>query len=300
MLNQTNINDITPLSLGCLSVTGEQAKEFLQGQISCDLELTKNQHAILGLRFNIQGRVLATFRVIPYNNGYLLITAQDNIASLKQSLDKYAIFSKVTLEDCSNTFTIAGIYCHQTSKEACATQKPTPLYQYKEGIYYYKLFDDHHYEIIQDQQINSQLEFSNNTTNQTNWNQARLNALFPEITANMSELWTAHQLNLTRLNFVNFEKGCYLGQEIVARMEYRAKIKESLHLIKYSDQNDLPEPASKIFTKDDKNAGELVELHHCPDSEYSLGLAIIKHNYLEADLQLNDKPVYIIKGSIKE
>lgn len=297
MLNELNIQYATDLALGCLSVTGEQAQQFLQGQISCDLSETLDDQVLLGLRFNVQGRVLAAFRIISWGDGYLMITARDNVMHLKQSLDKYAIFSKVTIKDVSDSIQITGVITEHKNGAPPATSKVTPLCKQQTGVYYYKLFDHHHFEVITDLQqspTNGIDPEQNATQAHERWISDRLQACMPEITHNMSELWTAHAINLAQLNFVNFHKGCYLGQEIVARMEFRAHIKQSLYCIQCSSLNHLPEPGEKIVTSDDKTAGELVELHHLPTNNQTLGLATLKHNQAHEALTLADQAVTVL------
>ena len=300
MFDQKDLQNLTTLPLGCLSITGEQATEFLQGQISCNVEHATGYQMLLGVRLNLQGRVLANFRLLPYESGYLLITAKDNVAHLKQSLDKYAIFSKVELIDRSEDITVAGINCAKINDNTppAITQGYTNYTVYEEGIYYYKLFDDYHYEIIHDAKRNDKpsitLHNQSNNTQYANWTDARIRSLLPEITANMSEMWTAHQLNLVDLGFIDFDKGCYLGQEIVARMEYRASIKEGLYLLDYPDKSNIPQSGEKLLTGNNKAVGSLVELCTHPESSSALGLAALKHNYADTDLFIGEQAITII------
>lgn len=297
MLNELNIQYAADLPLGCLAVTGEQAQQFLKGQISCDLSQTLDDQVLLGARFTVQGRVLATFRLLSWADGYLIITAQDNVTHLKQSLEKYAIFSKVTITDVSQSIAITSVITEHKNGAPPAISKVTPLCKQQEGVYYYKLFDHHHFEVITDLQLSQ----SNGIDSQKNakqsherWVSDRLQTLMPEVTYAMSELWTAHAINLPRLNFVNFDKGCYLGQEIVARMEFRAHIKQSLYCIQCNQLNYLPEPGEKIMTTDNKTAGELVELHNLPTQNQVLGLATLKHNQVHESLTLADQAITVL------
>lgn len=299
MLDKNNLISTTRLPLGCLAVTGEQAQQFLQGQISCDLHKAQKLQVLLGVRFNVQGRVLANFRLIPWENGYLIITSQDNIANLKQSLDKYAIFSKVEIIDRSHEVTLCGVKVNTDDNEPCAINQSIKAKEFEQGVYYYKLFDHTYYEVICDHKLNNNPSINCEAYSEStysHWLEARMCSGLPEIFYETSELWTAHQLNLPRLNFIDFDKGCYLGQEIVARMEFRATIKESLYLIEYPNYYSAPLPGEKILTNNDKTVGALVELGLQRQQSQIKGLAVLKHSYIDSDLYLANQTIKVFKN----
>ena len=78
-----------------------------------------------------------------------------------------------------------------------------------------------------------------------------------EITESISEVFTPHELNYQNLGLINFEKGCFTGQEVIARMHYRGKLKFSLAKFSVNEGNLLKE-LDFIFNKDGKKLGQVV------------------------------------------
>lgn len=104
--------------------------------------------------------------------------------------------------------------------------------------------------------------------------------VIPWITAENSEEYVPQMLSLDLLGAINFKKGCYTGQEIVARMQYLGKHKRRLALIKADDPTDLQINAD-ITDHNDKNAGKIVY------SEGDLALAVIRLEHQNASLKIN-------------
>ena len=111
------------------------------------------------------------------------------------------------------------------------------------------------------------------------WQLALINHGIPTIMPETSEVFTAHDLNLPELQAVSFKKGCYTGQEIVARMQYKAKLKQHLHLI--SLQQALP--VNHIFVdSQDNEIGRVVNI--APEGDAFKALAWLRDGVLEAFL----------------
>jgi folate-binding protein YgfZ len=206
---------------GCLFISGPQATPFLQGQLTCDV----NSCPTLGGYCNIQGRLVSIFhlskQVWKEVEGYWLICPLDILESTLNTLKKYAVFSKVTFEDITESVDI------DTSKT-----------------------------LEQD-----------------------ILAKIPSLSAKTQALFLPHHLNLPQLGAVSFNKGCYLGQEIVARMEYKGKIKKHLAVFEYEPSSDCNLEAGSPIYHNDELVGHIVNLSD------KFILACVADEALEAELR---------------
>ncbi|MBI5447796.1 MAG: folate-binding protein YgfZ [Gammaproteobacteria bacterium] len=153
-----------------LNITGNQASEFLQGQLTCDVTALAEGQSCLGAHCNVKGRVLFNFLLSRHCSGYYLKLPQNMIELAKKRLEKFSVFSKVSVE-----ITAAEGEGLLGSKED----------EIKRG--------------------------------------------FVTLSPLTSGLFTVHELNYPAFQAVSFTKGCYTGQEIVARMQYLGKLKKHLY-----------------------------------------------------------------------
>ncbi|MHB1947940.1 MAG: CAF17-like 4Fe-4S cluster assembly/insertion protein YgfZ [Gammaproteobacteria bacterium] len=231
------MNMIAELSQrGLLRVAGKDALKFLQGQLTCDLtEITATQTR-LGAHCNPQGRMISLFRLFWFQDAYYLQMPQNLLPIATAALKKYAVFFKVSLDDVSSDFKQMG-YSGPGLKFFPigvdeAAESSDVLIMRVQGM-------TPRYEIIGKEQAVNELKQQLNVSTQpeTAWKcldiQNRIPAIYPET----CEKFLPHELNLPKLNGVSFKKGCYTGQEIIARMEYRGKLKKNLYRARVETPN---------------------------------------------------------------
>lgn len=135
------------------------------------------------------------------------------------------------------------------------------------------------------------------TTSQT-WLSLDANALFPQVTIESRELWIPQMLNLQKINGISFSKGCYTGQEIVARMQYLGKSKRGTYSVRIDAKQNLSEVISAgmpIFSdKKGSSVGELVNLINISTSENPedrfdyIGMMVLEHDKVDSTLRLSE------------
>ena len=206
-------------SLGVISVTGEDASKFLQGQLSCDVENLATHNYCFGLHCNAQGRIIAAFILYKDNERYLIVLPQDNIPNTLANLQRFAVFSKVELNNQSEENIILGAV-----PNTGVTATPQELSMYAR----LDLFKDLTLWIGKRQKGGASLEAH---TESAAWHEQRLRHGIPLIYHATHAKHLAHRLNYHNSGFISFTKGCYVGQEIIARTHYKATIKHHLHLI---------------------------------------------------------------------
>lgn len=222
---------------GILIVKGPDAAKFLQGQVTCDVRELADQNSRPGAQCNIKGRVLASFRVLQMDEETIaLAMPTDNIETTLKSLGKYIVFSKAKLFDARSDFRVVGCYGSDSEKNLAHLfpRIPQTINSWTEhqGNYLIKLEDQRFECWISSENYAAVLEklhahFATETFN--TWQLMDIRAGIYWVTNASTEQFTPHELNYPFIDAVNFRKGCYTGQEIVARMHYRGKLKRHTH-----------------------------------------------------------------------
>jgi len=237
---------------GILAVRGPDAGKFLQGQVTCNLNYLSASHSSLGARCTPKGRMQSSFRIVAVEGGYLLAMASELLAAQLADLQKYAVFSKSKLSDESAAWVRFGLSGADTVLEQLGLALPDDagsLVQADERLAL-RLSDGRaelwapaaQAEALQ-QQLGQHLPLAPLDT----WLLAQIRAGIGQVMGPTRELFIPQMINLQALDGVSFKKGCYTGQEIVARMQYLGKLKRRLYRLSLAcDQP--PAPATELFS----------------------------------------------------
>ncbi|HXH55486.1 MAG TPA: folate-binding protein [Gammaproteobacteria bacterium] len=247
---KTMLADLNPF-YGLISVSGLDAATFLQGQITADLRTITSTQPGFSAYCNTKGRIRALFRIFLYQECYFLHLPIDVLPSALATLKKYARFSKVKLEDVSDQWQRVGIWLAQADLNAIdlTNLKDIILLPLPSPEPYQR------FELIGPPSIVKPLwdqlvEIENAVISDFDaWNCLDIQAGIPEIWPETMEQFLPHSLNLPALGAVSFNKGCYCGQEIVARMEYRANAIHKLFNIAVTDPENIPLPGASLYAE---------------------------------------------------
>jgi len=193
---------------GLLKVSGPDVRKFLQGQLTTDMDALNSGNGVLSAHCNPQGRIISLFYLFNVNNDYFLAMPHDLLSIAQKALQKYAAFYKAIIEDASHTLTLVG------TRDIPAPDTALAAYA----------FPDQNRLLC----LQPALPASEHTSD-AEWQAMNIQAGIPEITAATSGLFLPHDINLPDLHAVCFTKGCFTGQEIIARMHYRGKPKNHLY-----------------------------------------------------------------------
>lgn len=238
---------------GILQLTGEKTAALLQGQFTCDVSKLAIGQGQFGAYCDHRGRMLASFWVIRQADCFLLVVAKDNLKTTQNELTKFALFSKVHLEDVSKQWQIAGCRIEQENSPTQAGIQGKEITQIP--VYQHRLL-----------LVGKQLDLEN-PLSEAQWRQQNIEDKFAEIYTATSGLFTPHMLNYPALGAVSFNKGCYRGQEIIARTEHLGKAKRELMIIDGSTDTEI----GQELLQQGKKAGVIVEV----SAESSQLLAVI-------------------------
>jgi folate-binding protein YgfZ len=243
--------------LGLILVNGADASEFLQNQLSNDIEFLDEHHYQLSSYSTPKGRLVGIFRIIRISNGYLMVTARSMVEPLLERLFKYIVQAQVTLADASDYFARIALQTDDASilEHALLPDSPGKVLQ-NDSVISLQL------EPLAGQRRFLLLCLSADEA-QALWEKfaarlqvagfcalrlAEIRAGIPIIYPQTSEEFVLQMANLGVLDGVSFKKGCYPGQEIVARMQYLGKLKRRMFLARM-DTDQLPQPGDALVAE---------------------------------------------------
>ena len=186
-----------------VQISGLNSAEFLQGQITNDINLVSDNAMLDSAICSVKGRVIAVFRILKAENSFYIFLNHSVAEKFVNYLEKYSVFYKANIKI---------------------------LDYFPKSI-----------EIIPE----------------LTWKQNCIDRGFVDMNSSISESYTPHELNYQDLELINFKKGCFTGQEVIARMHYRGKLKFGLAKYHIHDDSFLGE-FEFVFNESGKKIGQVV------------------------------------------
>lgn len=252
---------------GILAVRGSDASKFLQGQLTCNLNYLSDTQASLGARCTQKGRMQSSFRILLEGDGCLLAMARELLEPQLADLKKYAVFSKSKLTDESAAWVRFGLGHADAALTSLGLELPEAvdsvvradsLIAIRVSAQRAELWAP----ASETERLRSQLASLARESDLNAWLLGQVRAGIGQVMAQTRELFIPQMLNLQAVGGVSFKKGCYTGQEIVARMQYLGKLKRRLYRLAL-DTLTLPEPGTPLFSPTHASAiGEVVLAAH--------------------------------------
>ncbi|GAA4363513.1 folate-binding protein YgfZ [Kangiella marina] len=275
---------------GVIEASGEDTLKLLQGQLTCDMNLIKDDQASLGGLCNVKGRLHSVFYVMKFEQNYLLILPKENLSHVIETLSKYAAFFQTELVDASKDYELWG-HTQKAPGNHSAELEVLSITNHG-GIY-----DLHLNSLFNASILISRKERASELVNmlagttladKNAWDYIELQAHIPMFKQESIEKHLPHSIGLHQVGGVSFDKGCYTGQEIVARMHYRGKLKTHSVLCSVESEAELNE-LDKVYNQDDKKVGELIRTTHFDQKSYAL--ISLNDSALEEELSIGDNKV---------
>jgi tRNA-modifying protein YgfZ len=197
---------------GLLVATGADARAFLHAQLTNDIEHLPAERPALAGWCTAKGRLLATLLVVPSPDGFLLQLARDIAPAVAKRLSMYVLRSKVRITDESDAWAQYGVWDAAARVEGVAWDGGTVTVKVGDGRFL-RLGKGLSLDAKRDEDA---------------WTLEEIRAGRPLVTAATQDQFVPQMLNLEKIGGVDFQKGCYPGQEIVARAQYRGEVKRRL------------------------------------------------------------------------
>lgn len=261
-----------------LKFSGNKVSDYLQGQLTANINKVTIESMQPSALCNVQGRVIALMDMV-YLQDYVAVLRADLIASVMHAMKKTAQFSRVSIIPNTLSYQVVGLSIPKLS--LCSFELPkTPysLIPFEWGCIY-RLSDERFIALIEQSQLSSIISqhFTNfSLKDETDWHTLGLQQGYCEITNETTGLFLPHRLNLPELGYISFDKGCYLGQEIIARMHYRSTPKHELVIGNINKPSMAPKPGQPIFTeKTRQNIGELLDISSLNSNEFCYAASLL-------------------------
>jgi folate-binding protein YgfZ len=250
-----------------LSLRGDDAVSFLQGQVCGDLEGLAPDQSMITAVTNPRGRVIAVVRVLRHRNGCDLVLPSELSGTLAQRLKMYVLRAKVDITAPANNITIAGIWGSGLPDLRAFATGPgdaQPGILQLPGAALLLISDADSSEIAK------RLCAISMTATFADWVESETISGLPEIAVATSESFLPQMLNLDLLNGVSYSKGCYVGQEVIARAHHLGKVKRRSRLF-YVSADNTPADGQSVM-QGDRAVGKVVRVARAEDGFFLLAV----------------------------
>ena len=215
-----------------LRVSGSDAETFLQGQLSNDIKKLDSANVQMNAYCQHQGKILALFWVLRFEGSFFLSFPLDLLEVIKARLQMFVIMSDVVIEDITKEHIQVGSIDETYPKAFVINQKLSLIITNKQDINQF------------------------NMGSIADWDMACIDSTLPEIYQLTSEKLVPQMLNLDIDEMgVNFSKGCYPGQEVVARLHYLGSAKRRLFAFEADSEINIGDPLYCASSKSAKDRG---------------------------------------------
>jgi len=228
--------------LSVLRFAGADALAFLQGQVSGDTRRLADGFPLLAAYSSAQGRVVAVLHLLPHSSGVMAILPREIALPTLERIKKFVLRAKVKIEDVSDQYAVAGAYDASAldlgQLPAAGAVAGGAAYLERDGIAVARVADGAQsatprYWVVRRREGDSVPRGGAAEHGaELAWRLADIRAGMPQVFAATSEQFVAQMLNLDLLDAISFTKGCYTGQEIIARTQHLGRIKRRLSRLK--------------------------------------------------------------------
>lgn len=309
--NEANTGSLEPRSnisllqnLAVIEVTGEDAVRLLQGQVSVNIESMQKDEMQLAAMCNPKGRCISLFLLAKIELGYALFMAKDLVDACISNLKKYGVFYKVEIFEKTDNYAIysgfelslddvlADASADNRTEKFCAK-----VFSWRKKQLSLILLD----KKLLDQSVGHDLPVRDprRVGNDSQWLYQLTLAQIPWLTQPVASHFLPHNLDLPELAAVDFKKGCFTGQEVIARMQYKGKLKSHLQLFE-TDSEIQVKPGEFLYIEE-KAVAEVISGAK-GDNGCSAILALVRDKDLSSEkfrLYAQNGPIIRLTRKIK-
>ncbi|HEX6978417.1 MAG TPA: folate-binding protein [Alphaproteobacteria bacterium] len=260
---------------GVLAIAGDDRRTFLQGLISNDINKVDSSHVIYSGFLTAQGRYLHDFFVAEIGDTFYLDCEADRLDDLRRRLSLYKLRAKVTLTPASDRMICGALFGPKTLATLGLPEEPGLARPFGGGIVYVdpRLVGLGARALIPKDNADALASAGFKPGAFEAYDRLRLSLGVPDGSRDLPvEKALLLENGFDELNGVDWKKGCYVGQELTARMKYRALVRKRLTPVRIDGP--VPQPGTPI-TLDDQEAGEM------RSAQGSLGLALLRLDIIE-------------------
>jgi len=289
-IDEEVIADLSHFAL--IEVTGDDAADFLQNQFSNDVRLVTDNQSQLSSHCTPKGRVLTNFRLFKREGAYFLRMAKGLLEPSLKRLRMYVLRSQVTLEDKSDALARLGLSGPHAEQLLTSTLGRAPsdidATVTTDGVTVIRVPGPHpRFELYgapeRLQGLWKDLAQKTRPVGEDAWQLLDIRVGIPTVFPETTEAFVPQMINLHAIDGLSFRKGCYPGQEVVARMQYLGKLKRRMYLA-HVESDQRPDPGMNIASEESESAqgaGKVVDARPSPRGGFDM-LAVIQISEVEA------------------
>ncbi|HHO81915.1 MAG TPA: folate-binding protein [Halothiobacillus sp.] len=293
--------------LGLIEVTGDDSRSFLQNMLSNDVRQVSMDSAQLTSLCTPKGRMLAILVALQRYDKLLLQLPKDNLLPTIKRLQLFVLRSKVTLSDVSDQLHCLGLIGPSSDELLDHILGNAPRNRFgsltRDGITVIRHpGDTPRYQLICDdaslEMLWPKLQSQVIPARGTAWELTEIQAGIPSVYESSREHFVPQWANLDLLDGVSFKKGCYPGQEVVARLHYLGKPNRRMLAGRVALETPPP-PGMTLHVNDEgqQEAGEIVRASHHPDGDIAF-LAVMRLSMVKKPIQIGGQPVWLDTSSL--
>ena len=261
--------------LACLQISGTDAQTFLQGQFSNDVTSLTETTGQFNSYSSAKGRVISVFHLVKAPQGYYLILPAWQADSLHKRLQMFVLRADVQITNTADHVWLLGATRSAFDKLNIASHSIHTTQTTTLGLAY-TLNTNRAIILAQRDQVEANWDKlqPHCVIDETTWEYHNILSGIPYIYPQTLEHFVAQMLDLDKLDAINFKKGCYPGQEVIARLHYRGKLKKALYHVSAAVSHP---PGTLLYDKNDltQSLGEIVDSRTAPSIGQSTGLAVL-------------------------
>ncbi|AHK79548.1 glycine cleavage system protein T [Ectothiorhodospira haloalkaliphila] len=290
---------------GLIGAYGEEAVQFLQGQFSTNVPDVNEHTSRLGAYCSPKGRMLASFRLFKRGETYYLRLPREQVESTLKRLSMFILRAKVTLEDAGDALVRVGVSGPHAVEQLQATLGKAPPEAvdqviHERGVTVLRVPGLHpRFEVYGELDAMTRLWQNLNVRSAPvgadRWGLLDVMSGVPNVYPQTAEAFLPQMANLQLLGGVSFNKGCFPGQEVVARTQHLGKLKRRMYRL-HLPVNEAPPPGATLHDASvdaTQPVGRIVEAYPHPDGGIE-ALAVLQVASAEAGephLDSTDGPV---------
>ena len=270
--------------LGMLSCTGDEARAFLHAQLTNDVAGMGADRARYAGWCSAKGRLQASFLVVPHAQGFLLQVSRDIAPAVAKRLGMYILRAKAKLADASEDWAQIGLWGPAAAERLAALGMPVPsdeLAVARAGDAAVIKVAHQRYLLALPAALRARMaEALQDAGDDEAWALEEIRAGRALIVQATQDLFVPQMVNFERLGAIDFKKGCYPGQEIVARTQYRGVLKRRLVRARLRSG---AAPGDELYAADlpGQSSGTVVNAAPAPEGGSEL-LAVVQISSLES------------------
>lgn len=251
-ISSPHMNDMADVShltaLAAIMVSGADARTYLQGQLTADLDQLSSNRAQLACCNSPQGRVQAVFWMLERAEGIALVLPAALVDTTVLRLRKYVLRAKAKIEAAKH-FQVGVL--PRAALPADVTLDAPGSHREVGGVSYFTLPG-----MNSDVLVLGPLSAPSDAAREHRWHLSHVRAGLPQVYPETHEAFVAQMLNIDLLGGINFEKGCYTGQEIIARAHFRGTVKRRMFL--FHSTGAAPAPGTRVLAGE-QHAGDVAD-----------------------------------------